>query len=292
MTFFWSMTCIHSIVRELFLAMGNTVVDWKEKTLSHWDKINALAVRRFGSGPLAEEAALAAIDGMEAGDWQRVRAFQGQASFSSFILTISARLFEDFARKRFGRVRPPLWVQSFGGIWQKLFRALCLERLPVGDAVEIVHQRQVEAEKKAIETAAYELLARIPGCGMVQGLEVSCEEEETVAAVDDGPAGKAESREQVELFQAVFQLVLGQDHGSVGEDLLQKYRQVQVVLTPEEKLLLKLCYQDGLGVTEAGEMLGMNRFQAHGRMRRLLQRLRLEFERCGLAADLRPMLGK
>jgi DNA-directed RNA polymerase specialized sigma24 family protein len=292
MTFFWSMTCNHSIVSELFLAMGNTVVDWKEKTLSHWDKINALAVRRFGPGPLAEEAALAAMNGMEEGDWRRVRAFQGQASFSSFILSISARLFEDFARKRFGRVRPPLWVQTFGGIWQRLFRALCLERLPVGDAVEIVHQRQAEEEKKAIEQAAYELLARIPGCGMAQGLEVSCEEEEPVIPGGDGPVEKAESREQVELFRAVFQLVLGQDHGSVGEDLLQKYRQVQVALAPEEKLLLKLCYQDGFGVTEAGELLGMNRFQAHGRMRRLLQRLRVEFERCGLAADLRPMLGE
>lgn len=276
----------------MFLAMGNTVVDWKEKTLSHWDKINALAVRRFGPGPLAEEAALAAMDGMAAGDWQRVRAIQGQASFSSFVLTVSARLFEDFARKRFGRVRPPLWVQTFGGIWQRLFRALCLERLPVGDAVELVHQRQDEAEKMAIEQAAYELLARIPDCGMHQGLEVSFEEEEPATAGGDGPAGKAESREQMDLLSAVFQLVLGQEQRSGGEDLLRKYRQVQVALAPEDKLLLKLCYQDGFGVTEAGDMLGMNRFQAHGRMRRLLQRLRLEFERCGLAEDLKQMLGK
>ncbi len=59
---------------------------------------------------------------------------------------------------------------------------------------------------------------------------------------------------------------------------------------PEEKLLLKLCYQDGLGVTEAGAMLGMSRFQVHGRMRRLLARLQEEFARCGLAEVLRPML--
>ena len=51
-------------------------------------------------------------------------------------------------------------------------------------------------------------------------------------------------------------------------------------------MLLKLCYQEGLGVTEAGRMLGLTRFQAHGRMRRLLERLKAEFSRTGLAAAL------
>ncbi len=273
--------------------MGKMVVDWKERTLSQWDKINTLAVRRFGRGPFAEEAVLAVIDGLQADDWQRVRAFSGQSSFSTFVMAISTRLFEDFARKRYGRVRPPLWVRAFGGIWQKLFQALCLERLSVNDAVEVVHQRQVAAEKNAIETAAYELLARIPDCGMARGLEVTYEEE--VALEDEslgtGPAGTFETREQKELFRAIFQLVLGQEQGGDGLDLLKKYHMVKISLTAEEKLLLKLCYQDGLGVSAAGEMLGMTRFQAHGRMRRLLQRLQAEFQRCGLAEVLRPMLG-
>ena len=267
-------------------------MDWKERTLLHWDKINALAVRRFGSSPLAEEAALAVIDGLAAEDWQRVRAFSGQASFSSFIMAISARIFEDFARKRFGRIRPPLWVQAFGGIWQRLFQALCLQRLPVNDAVEIVHQRQLAAEKTTIEVAAYELLARIPDCGMARGLEVAYEEETEIEGDRGaaGPAGTFEHREQRELFEAVFQLLLGQDLRADSDDLLQKYRMVKINLAPEERLLLKLCYQDGLGVTEAGAMLGMTRFQVHGRMRRLLARLQAEFARCGLAEVLKPML--
>jgi RNA polymerase sigma factor (sigma-70 family) len=290
--FLWRMVLNNSKVRELFLAMGKKVVDWKERTLAHWDKINALTVRRFGRGLLAEEAALAVINGLEADNWQRVRAFQGQAAFPSFLLAISARLVEDFARKRYGRVRPPLWVQAFGGIWHKLFQALCLERLSVNDAVEVVYQRQVAAEKMTIETAAYELLARIPDCGMARGLEVAFEEEEptTNKGGGTGPADMIETREQKELFRAIFQLVLGQEQGAVGEELLKKYRMVKMHLGPEEKLLLRLCYQDGLGVSEAGEMLGMTRFQVHGRMRRLLQRLHAEFQRCGLAEVLRPML--
>ena len=267
-------------------------VDWKEKTLAYWTRINAQTVRRFGPGPLAEEAALAVIDGLAADNWQRVRAYGGQASFSTFILTVSARLAEDFARKRFGRVRPPLWLQAFGGFWLKLFQLLCVERSGLNDAVERVAQQGLAEEKAAIETAAYELLARIPDCGTERGREVMfAEEEEPLAEISaTGPGDTLESCQRREVFQAVFQLVVGQEQRPVDEALLRKYHELKISLQPEERLLLKLCYQDGLAVTEAGAMLGMNRFQAHGRLRRLLQRLRITFEQCGLAEALRPML--
>ena len=267
-------------------------VDWKEKTLAYWTRINAQTVRRFGPGPLAEEAALAVIDGLAADNWQRVRAYAGQASFSTFILTVSARLAEDFARKRFGRVRPPLWLQTFGGFWLKLFQLLCVERSGLNDAVERVAQQGPADGKAAIETAAYELLARIPDCGMERDREVMYTEEEGLSA-DAPAAGSGDTVEEYErrqLFQAVFQLVVGQEQRTVDEAILQKYQELKIALQPEEKLLLKLCYQDGLAVSEAGAMLGMNRFQAHGRLRRLLKRLQTTFEQCGLAEALRPLL--
>ncbi len=121
-----------------------------------------MAVRRFGEGVLAEEAALAVIDGLRADNWYRLTAYNEKATFATFIRTLTVRLLEDFARKRFGRVRPPLWVKTFGGIWEKLFTALCLERLPVTDAVEIVLQRQMGIKKTEIENAAYSYLPEFP----------------------------------------------------------------------------------------------------------------------------------
>ena len=59
-----------------------------------------------------------------------------------------------------------------------------------------------------------------------------------------------------------------------------------VRLNAEERLLLKMCYQDGLSVARAGEILGYNRNQVHGRMRRLLARLRREFEAMGVDEEL------
>ncbi len=267
------------------------MTDWKEKALAHWETINSMAARRFGEGVLAEEAALAVFDGLNADNWHRLRAYNEKATFTTFIRTLTARLLEDFARTRFGRVRPPLWVKTLGGIWEKLFTALCLERLPLLDAVEVVLQRQSVIGEKEIESAAYDLLARISDCGTHQGLEVAYEENSS--AGDQGepiPDRSVEEQQKKELFEAVFQLVLGVKDFVVSETLLKKINQLKVSLSPEEKLLLKLCYQEGLGVAQAGEMLGMSRFQAHGKKRRLMARLKEEFERVGLDKDLRSLL--
>ena len=269
-----------------------TLIDWKERTLAYWGTINHMAVRRFGEGALAEEAALAVIDGLRADNWRRVSAYNEKATFATFIRTLTTRLLEDFARKRFGRVRPPLWVKTFGGIWEKLFTALCLERIPLADAVEIVAQRQAAMKKTEIESAAFQLLARIPDCGKHQGLEVAYEEEHVSGGdhVEDLLDHSVEEQQKKELFEAIFQLVLGETEFEVSDSLLNKLNQLNISLSPEEKLLLKLCYQEGLGVAKAGEMLGMSRFQVHGKKRRLMARLKEEFERTGLAGELRPLL--
>ena len=268
------------------------MTDWKERALAHWETINSMASRRFGEGVLAEEAALAVFDGLNADNWYRLRAYNEKATFATFVRSLTARLLEDFARKRFGRVRPPLWVKTLGGIWEKLFTALCLERLPVLDAVEVVLQRQTVIGKNEIESAAYELLARISDCGIHQGLEVAYKEENSSSGDQREPIPdrSVEEQQKKELFEAIFQLVLGVKDFEVSESLLTKINELKISLLPEEKLLLKLCYQDGLGVAQAGEMLGMSRFQAHGKKRRLMARLKEEFERVGLAQDLHSLL--
>jgi DNA-directed RNA polymerase specialized sigma24 family protein len=61
-------------------------------------------------------------------------------------------------------------------------------------------------------------------------------------------------------------------------------------LCSQERLLLKLCHRDGKSVAEAARMLGMSRFQAHGRLKRLYRRTRRALEAAGLAEALRTYL--
>ncbi len=92
------------------------------------------------------------------------------------------------------------------------------------------------------------------------------------------------------LLSAVFHLVIGETEGEVTGTVMEKFEGLNISLTPEDKLLLKHRYQEGLPVTEAGGLLGLNRFQASGRMRRLMARLKTEFERVGLDRELRLLL--
>ncbi len=264
------------------------MTDWKKKTVEQWEHINRAAVRRFGDCSLAEEAALAVMDGFEANDWQRLRVYSGKASFSSFVRVLTARLLEDFARARFGRVRPPLWVKTLGGIWSKLFTALCLERLKVSEAVEVVLQRQYNAVKKEIEAAAYSLLARIPNCGTGRGYEVTYDEMYHGEAVSEvsRQGEQVEQDEREQMLKYLFQTILGREEKELSADWIKKFRGLQIQLEPRDKMLLKLCFQDDLGVAAAGRLLGQTRYQAHGRMRRIMARIRREFERVGIDQEL------
>ena len=87
-----------------------------------------------------------------------------------------------------------------------------------------------------------------------------------------------------------MEMIITRNQIQINVGVLNKMNELEINLAPDEKLLLKLCYQDGLTVAKAGEMLGMSRFQAHGKKRRLMARLKEEFERTGLAEELRPLL--
>jgi RNA polymerase sigma factor (sigma-70 family) len=263
---------------------------WKQKALTHWDLINRLAVRRFGSLPLAEEAALFVMDSLAANSWQRLQSHNGKGSFKSYLASLSWRLLEDFSRKRFGRVRPPLWIKKLGGIWSLLFSLLCLQRLPLVEVVESASCRYPGSEKQEIEDAALTLLGRIPQCGKQQGLELPFEENEGAGELGNSPERLVEKEEQEHLFAVLFGQLLGGEHDCEMPETFASLLTDGIELNPEERLLLKLLYQDNVGVARAGKLLGLNRDQINGRLRRLLGRLRKDFQRMGLEKELLELL--
>lgn len=265
---------------------------WQEQALSQWDMINRMASRRFQQASLAEEAALFVMDGLAADDWRRLQAFTGRSTLATYVGALTIRLLEDFARFRFGRVKAPLWIRQLGGIWMALFRLLCLERISPDDAVALVSNHQ-PGQVKTTEDAAYHILGEIPSCGQHQGEETEFCEETTHPASEGDCSVQEQQLEQTERKQ-LFTILGGILFDNAQEDmvprLLERVAGVGIRLEPQERLLLKLCYRDGIAVAEAGRMLGLNRHQAHGRLRRLLDRLRQEFAAAGLDEELRLLL--
>jgi RNA polymerase sigma factor (sigma-70 family) len=266
---------------------------WQEQALAHWDMINRMAGRRFQRMELAEEAALFVMDGLAHNDWQRLRVFAGRSSLATYVGALTLRLLEDFARIRFGRVKPPQWIRRLGGIWMTLFRLLCLERFSPAEAVAIVSNRK-PGEERTVEQAAYQILGEIPSCGEHQGGETTefCEQT-TLPACDTGCSTQEQHLEEEQrrrLFIILATVLFGDSGQEVDPQLLERVAAAGITMEPRERLLLQLCYRDGVSVAEAGRMLGLNRHQVHGRLRRLLERLRRDFASAGLDEELRLLL--
>ena len=264
----------------------------QKQALAQWDMINRMARRRFQQSSLAEEAALFVMDGLAADDWRRIQAFTGRSTLATYVGALTFRLLEDFARFRFGRVKAPLWIRHLGGIWMMLFRLLCLERFSPDEAVALVSD-QHPGQIKTTEEAAYQILGEIPSCGQHQGEETEFSEETTLPKQEGESSAQERHLEQDErhqLFTILGRLFFGDAAENVDPRLLERVAGVGIRLEPQERLLLKLRYRDGIAVAEAGRMLGLNRHQAHGRLRRLLERLRQDFAAAGLDEELRLLL--
>ena len=265
---------------------------WKEQALGQWEAINRMARRRFPQAELAEEAALFVMDQLAEDDFRRLQAFAGRSSLATYIAALTLRGLEDFARSRFGRVTPPLWVRRLGGIWLQLFRLLCLERHSPDEAVAILTSRQPTAARTA-EEAAWHLLGEIPSCGEHRGEQTTLDEEIVPPGTEEDESEQERTLEEAErqqLFAALGRIVFGEAGEAVDPRLLARVSEAAISLEPRERLLLALCFRDGVAVAEAGRMLGWNRHQAHGRLRRLLERLRQDLARAGLDQELHLLL--
>ncbi len=265
----------------------------KHATLSQLARFEAMARRRFGDEALAGEAVNHVLDALAADDWRRVRAHRGPASLATYLHTVAARLLEDFARARFGRVRVPEWVRVRGALWALVYRLLCLERQGPEATLTLAESSAPGGRDPAlVEEALRAIRARYPDCGGQGPGERPLGDADEPADLDgEGPLAAARTperdclkSEREALLRALRARLLESGPGADPEpadpsgDLLPP-----LDLAPEERLLLRLVYEDGLSVTEAGAMLGLNVNQVHGRLRRLHERLRLWLGESGVA---------
>ena len=272
------------------------MIDYKQELTAAWPLINSIAGRRFADDTLAEEAALYLLNRLEEDDYHRLRAFSGRAKFSTYLSSLCIRLLEDFFRKKYGRLRPPTWVMDLGGIWLVLFQLLCLQRFAVADAVETVITRSGNYLRAEVENAAWKILERIIHCGRHQGSEISLDEinEKTVQDQERMHSAIPTPEQQIlaKERETFFELLFSKSGQSISEvPAVSLFTDnFSLDLDAQERLLLKLCFQEDLSVTWAGEMLGLNANQVHGKLRRLLSRLRCEFDRVGISDELRQLL--
>ncbi len=267
--------------------------------------INKLAVKRFGQNSLAEEAVTYVIEYLSQDDWEKCKSFQGKSQTKTFLYTLSNNALEEFSRKRFGRPRPPSWLQELGESWIKLWRSLCLERQPLAALVDRFTQRGFREPDK-VQQAARVIKARIPTCGQSSRDTELADDIDRLSDVQQAEADHCESEQpefenpfHAELLMMVNavcnEAVTNNDfkgEGSARFDRLANQQQEKLdrlrkalALKDEEKIMLRMIYVEGLSKSATSKALGMPSHQAGRIVNDALSRIGEALRSCGLDLD-------
>jgi hypothetical protein len=221
----------------------------------------------------------------------------GAGAPRAYFATVIGRLLEDFARHHFGRGgRIPTWVSRLGLLWERVYRLLCLERQPPAAVVEILRAEAPGGRDEGLIREAIRVIrARVPGCGS-PGLPLQV----PAVAADAAAAGHAAVEDpglspladRVLIEGAIDADPADPPTNALADPLAEALRRSAgaLALSAEERLLLRLIYEEGVPVSQAGRMLGLGGNAVHGRLRRLLGRIRAVFDANGLGEHLRELL--
>ena len=260
-----------------------------KQVYDHYDFLRRLTEKRFAEATMADEAHTYAFERLAQDDWKRVRAFQGKSSFQSYIGHVWCNLLKDFAVKKFGKVAAPQWIKNLGGVWEELFRLLCLRRFSVEESAEkIMGDGMYEWDMQALEKAAGEVLAKIPDCGRKTGPAFSSDDDPAKVSANPSFHDKRSMPDRLTIdkekwiaLRALANVFFHQtaDHTDEGLDeeklgaLIAAIRE-HIRLNEKERLILTAHFIDGESITDVGRRLGINQNQIHGQFRRLMARIR------------------
>jgi len=296
---------LEMVFEQDYHAEENNVIDWQSYVFdSDFIKsVDKLAIRRFGAGVAAEEACTQVIHYLSHNDWERCKQFKAKSKPTTFLFTLVNNALEEFSRKRYGRHRPPVWLDELGGLWVKLWRNLCLDRHSSAETLTRTCSNG-NCDPLEIKKMISCIKSRIPRCGQGSIELVSVEDIDAASDVYqssqqcESVAPAANNVFQNTLFLFVREII-GADnvssiHGdtSVREktetaDIQEKLRKLSgsLQLTDEELLLLRLVYVQGLSKSSASKALGLPLHQAGRIVNGVLLRIRSALEACDLDLD-------
>lgn len=236
------------------------------------ERVIASVCRRNGCwGDEAEEFAATVKLRLVDDGYRVLRRFKGRSSLATYLTTVVHNLFRDHRIARWGKWRPSAVARRMGPVAVQLEVLTRRDGRSLSEAVEILRANfGVTESAPALERLAEQLPARV-------GRRVDGEEALADLAADDGVVeqglrdrerARAHDRTQAALTRAI------------------------AALDPEDRLLLRLRFQDGLTVAAIAGALGFKPRALYSRYERTLRAVRAAMEGEGAsAADVAELLG-
>ncbi len=230
----------------------------------HYDLIRQRLERiSRGSGLPAQEAEEFqswAMSRLIENDYRILGSWEGRSSFSTYLNVALSNLLRDYRIQIWGKWRPTAAARREGPEAILLEQLWHRDRLPLTEAIDrMISEHKVGLSRDALE----QLATRLP-----QKIERRWvgEEELLKVAVDGRVEERVEDDERARLA------------ARVRAELVPRLRS----LLAEERLLLKLCYRDGLTIAAIAPILGRPQKELYAMRDRCLRKLRQALESLGL----------
>lgn len=278
------------------MAGSSQTVDWSGLVLSDWiDRLDRMALSRFGQQLIADEAVNHVLERLAANNWSVLDGYENRAKPKAYLNVVATHLLEEFSRKKFGRPRPPQWLKRNGHLWVCIWKQLCLERQQ--NSQVIFNWLSAERSREYLESIVSVIKARVPWCGVkteeVPTSALAREDGQEAFELTDPRPADPEPQDTLEELLLVIRLLLTSETALPGIDVeqLQRVRSVtdalndELKLSVEERLIMKMAFIDRIKHKLIAEGLGLKPYQLSKQLSALYVRLRGAIEKTGFEKD-------
>jgi len=180
-----------------------------------------------------------------------------------------------FEKKNKKRVFPKWLRQTNHSLWMIVYELLCWKKMSETETFEHINGSIPKRQPEFINEAIKIIQLKFPNCAASDYDDIF----EDNDIHDPGGKNPEELSIEQELMKIVLEILSEKNEFADSKDLSgfeQLKLKIRQKFSPsiEQRLFLRMVYQDGLNVAAAGRKLQWNKNQASGQNRRLLKKLR------------------
>lgn len=189
-------------------------------------------------------------------DYAILRKFLGRSSFRTYLTVVVQRLFIDYQIQRWGKWRPPARVRRLGPIAVQIDKLINRDGRPLAQVLEILGRRE-------------------PGAPTAEALLA------IAGQVPLRPRPRFETEDSLEelpIDGGVEEALLDGERGATLGRIRRALDEALGALTPDDRLMLKMRYEDGFSIREIATTLQLEARPLYSRFDKCLKRLRVALE--------------